>query len=351
MTVKRALGPAPLTSLHQHGDLAALGALAEQVDHLVVRHALHVPLVDLHDDVALLQAAAARVIHDLLHALPAAAGAVGDGEAEALVALLHVHGDELGLRGDGGRQRDHVAGVAAVLRGRGGGRVGVQLRRRAVGPREPVERRPAVRRAVVAAVAAVRRAVAAGRRPPRLAVDDDGVLVVRDGHRGHHAGVGVVGVEGQRVAAAQLQVHHGADGDGLEDLHHLGVRVAQHAHDSSSNVSAAGPSSTRLLICRNSSGSSPPTTVKPKPRRLFFSLVLMKVPLSSARFRIPHYSSTFLHLPPPPSLQIPHYSSTFLHLHRYRYLITPPPSSTSIVTDISLLLHLPPPSSTSIVWH
>lgn len=49
---------------------------------------------------------------------------------------------------------------------------------------------------------------------------------------------------------------------------------------------AAGPSSTRLLICRNSSGSSPPTTVKPKPRRLFFSLVLIKVPFSSAGFRV-----------------------------------------------------------------
>lgn len=49
---------------------------------------------------------------------------------------------------------------------------------------------------------------------------------------------------------------------------------------------AAGPSRTRLLICRNSSGSSPPTTVKPKPRRLFFSLVLMKVPFNSDRFRV-----------------------------------------------------------------
>lgn len=49
---------------------------------------------------------------------------------------------------------------------------------------------------------------------------------------------------------------------------------------------AAGPSRTRLLICRNSSGSSPPTTVNPKPRRLFFSLVLMKVPFSSAGLRV-----------------------------------------------------------------
>ena len=49
---------------------------------------------------------------------------------------------------------------------------------------------------------------------------------------------------------------------------------------------AAGPSRTRLLICRNSSGSSPPTTVNPKPLRLFFSLVLMKVPFSSAGLRV-----------------------------------------------------------------
>lgn len=49
---------------------------------------------------------------------------------------------------------------------------------------------------------------------------------------------------------------------------------------------AAGPSNTRLLIWRNSSGSSPPTTVKPKPRWLFFSFVLMKVPLSSAGFLV-----------------------------------------------------------------
>lgn len=45
---------------------------------------------------------------------------------------------------------------------------------------------------------------------------------------------------------------------------------------------AAGPSNMRLLICKNSSGSSPPTTVNPKPRLLFSSLVLINVPLSSA---------------------------------------------------------------------
>lgn len=49
---------------------------------------------------------------------------------------------------------------------------------------------------------------------------------------------------------------------------------------------AAGPSNMRLLICKNSSGSSPPTTVKPKPRLLFSSLVLIKVPLSSAGFLV-----------------------------------------------------------------
>jgi len=194
------------TSLHQHGDLAAPGALAEQVHHLVVAHVLHVPLVDLHQDVGLPQAAAARVIHDLLDALAAARRAVGDGEAEALVALLHVDGDELRLRGDGRRHVHHVAGVAA------GRRLG--RRRRAARPRAPG---------------------AAGRVERLLPVDDDGLLV-HDGHRGHQAGVGVVGVEGQRVAAAQRQVHRGADGNGLEDLHHLGVGVAQnhdvvHAHD------------------------------------------------------------------------------------------------------------------------
>ncbi|TNN38378.1 hypothetical protein EYF80_051463 [Liparis tanakae] len=199
---------------HKHGDLAAPGALAEQVHHLVVAHVLHVPLVDLHQDVGLPQAAAARVIHDLLDALAAARQAVGDGEAEALVALLHVDGDELGLRGDGRRHVHHVAGVAA------GRRLGRP--RRAARPR--------------AAGAAIERAgLAAGRVEGLLPVDDDGLLV-HDGHRGHQAGVGVVGVEGQRVAAAQRQVHHGADGDGLEDLHHLGVGVAQnhgvvHAHD------------------------------------------------------------------------------------------------------------------------
>lgn len=49
---------------------------------------------------------------------------------------------------------------------------------------------------------------------------------------------------------------------------------------------AAGPSNMRLLICKNSSGSSPPTTVKPKPRLLFSSLVLINVPLSSAGFLV-----------------------------------------------------------------
>lgn len=47
-------GRPPLTSLHEHGDLAAFGTLAQQVDHLIVRHALHISLVHLHDYVALL---------------------------------------------------------------------------------------------------------------------------------------------------------------------------------------------------------------------------------------------------------------------------------------------------------
>lgn len=208
-----------LTSLHQHGDLAAFGTLAEQVHHLVVRHALHVPLVHLHDDVALLEAAAAWVVHDLLHPLPSASGAVGDGEAEALVSLLHVHSDELRLRRDGRRQGDHVAGVAVL------GGVGGQVGGGAVGSSEAIERHAAVGRAAVVVVTAVagRRVVAVG---AVLAVDDDGFFVFHNGHRGNQAGVGIVGVKGQRVATAQLQVDHGANWDGLEDLDNLGVRVA-----------------------------------------------------------------------------------------------------------------------------
>lgn len=112
MQVKRAR--LPLTSLHQHGDLAAFGTLAQQVDHLVVRHALHVSLVHLHDDVALLQAAAPWIVHYLLDPLASAPGAVCDGETEALLSFLHVNGDQLWLRGDGRSQGDHVAGVTVL---------------------------------------------------------------------------------------------------------------------------------------------------------------------------------------------------------------------------------------------
>lgn len=49
---------------------------------------------------------------------------------------------------------------------------------------------------------------------------------------------------------------------------------------------AAGPSRTKLLICRNSSGSSPPTTVKPNPRLLFRSFVWMNLPFNSEGFRV-----------------------------------------------------------------
>ena len=98
LIVSTAVAP---TSLNQHGNFASFGALAEYVHHLVVRQVLHIPLVHLHDDVTLPQPAASWVVHDLLDALAASRRAVGNGEAEALVALFHVHGDELGLRGDG----------------------------------------------------------------------------------------------------------------------------------------------------------------------------------------------------------------------------------------------------------
>ena len=59
-----------------------------------------------------------------------------------------------------------------------------------------------------------------------LPIHYDGLLV-NDGHGGHQAGVGVIRVKGEWVAAAELEVHHGADGNRLEDLHHLGMSIAQ----------------------------------------------------------------------------------------------------------------------------
>ena len=211
-----------LTSLHQHGDLFAFGTLAEQVDHLVVRHALHVSLVHLHDDVPLLEATAARVVHDLLHPLPSASGTVGDGKAEALVSFLHVYGDEFRLRGDGWGQGDHVAGVVVLGRGIGG-----HLSWGAVGSRETIEGCAAVVQDVVVVLTAVAGwgVVAFG---ALLAVDDDGIFVFKNSHWGNQAGVGVIRIKGEWVATAQLQVDHGANGDGLEDLYNLGMGVAKY---------------------------------------------------------------------------------------------------------------------------
>ena len=210
----------PLTSLHQHGDLTAFGTLAEQVDHLVVWHALHVSLVHLHDDVALLEAAAARIVHDLFHPLASTSGTVGDGKAEALVSFLHVYSDELWLCCDWWGQGDHVTGVAVL-----GGGVRGHVCWGALWPGEAIEGCPAIGRAVVVVLTAVAGwwVVAVG---GLLAVHNDGLFVVENGHWGNQAGVWVVGVKGQWVATAQLQVDHGANWDGLEDLHNLGMRVA-----------------------------------------------------------------------------------------------------------------------------
>lgn len=160
-----------LTSLHKHGDLAAFGTFAEQVDHLVVRHALDIPFVHLHDDVALLEAAAARVVYDLLHPLPSAAWTVGYGEPEAFVPFLHMDSDELWLCGNRRGQSDHVTGVAMLGRGIGG-----HLSWGAVWPRMAVQWDAAVRGAVVVVLAAMAgwRVVAVG---GFLAVDDDGIFV------------------------------------------------------------------------------------------------------------------------------------------------------------------------------
>lgn len=49
---------------------------------------------------------------------------------------------------------------------------------------------------------------------------------------------------------------------------------------------AAGPSGMTLLTCRNSSGSSPPMMVKPKPMLLFCSAVDRKLPFSWVGSRV-----------------------------------------------------------------
>lgn len=187
-----------------------------------MRHALHIPLVHLDDDVPLPKATAARVVHDLLHPLPSTTKAVRDSEAKALVSFLHVYSDEFWLRCDGRSQGYHVARVAEL-----GGGIGRYLGGGAVRSGEAIERRSAVDWAIGALTALARRRVVAA--CDLLAVDDDGIFVIKDGHRGYQTGVWIIGVERQWVATTQLQVDHGADRDGLKDLHNLGVRVAQHA--------------------------------------------------------------------------------------------------------------------------
>lgn len=49
---------------------------------------------------------------------------------------------------------------------------------------------------------------------------------------------------------------------------------------------AAGPSGMTLFTCRNSSGSSPPMMVKPKPMALFCRAVDRKEPFSWAGSRV-----------------------------------------------------------------
>lgn len=212
-----------LTSLHQHGDLAAFGTLAEQVDHLVVGHGLHVSLVHFHDYVPFFKTTTARVVHNLLDSLPSASRAVRNGKAKALVSFFHVHGDELRLRSNGRRQGHHIAGIAELGRGVGG-----YLGGGAVRSGEAIERCHSIRGAIVVVAAmAGRRVVAISHF---LAVDNDRFFVVKNGHWGNQAGVRVIWVKGQWVATAKLQVNHGANGDGLEDFYYLGVGVAQHTY-------------------------------------------------------------------------------------------------------------------------
>lgn len=168
------------TSLHQHGDLTASWTFAKQIHYLIVTHILDVSLVDLHQNVPLFQTAAPWIVHYLLHPLATSREAIGNGEAETFVPLLHVDGDELRLGGYGRSQGDHVAGVTM-------GTVRCHLSRRA--------ERPRLTQAVKESSLVCRRVKCL------LPIDDDGFLV-QDGHRGHQAGVRVVRVKGQWVATA-----------------------------------------------------------------------------------------------------------------------------------------------------
>ncbi|TNN45622.1 hypothetical protein EYF80_044168 [Liparis tanakae] len=202
------------------------GAVLEQLHHLRVRQPLRVALVDLHHEVALAQARAALGLQHLLD--PLARGAVRDGEAEALGALHHGQGQQLPL---GGARRRHGDAVGRRGAGGAGGKRAVQVGVARV-------RGEQLLRGVlpgVGGVAGRARQVVQVVVVARAAVGHDGPLL-HDAQRRDDGGGGVVGVgrllrvEGQRVAAAQHQGHALADRHRLEQLDHVGVRGAQHAH-------------------------------------------------------------------------------------------------------------------------
>lgn len=59
---------------------------------------------------------------------------------------------------------------------------------------------------------------------------------------------------------------------------------------------AAGPSGITLFTCRNSSGSSPPMMVNPKPMLLFFRVVLRNVPFNWDASRVKSGFSTLANI-------------------------------------------------------
>lgn len=197
------------SSLHQQRDFTSLRTFNQHIHHLVVSEALHILLVDFDYKIALLQAAAPRAVHDLFHSLAAPTGTVRYSKPKAHRPFHYMHSYEFRLRCYRRRQRDRVVGVTM---GSVGGDLG-----RAAGSRFLC----AIYFPCFTTVA--RRGVVIF-----LPVHNDR-LFVQNRHRRNQARVGIIGIEGQRIASAQFEVHAGTDGDGLEDLHNLSVSVPQHA--------------------------------------------------------------------------------------------------------------------------
>ena len=174
-----------LASLDAYDGLDAARALLEHIDDLDVREAAQVDAVDVEEHVALGELATALLVEYLLDLLAAELSVVGDGEAEAARALDHRRVQLVVL----------VAVVLVVLVAGRGGRWRLCLSLLLL-----------------------------------LLFVVGGFLVrIVDGGERHDLDVGIVRVDGERIAATHGQLDGLADRYGLEDLDDVLVRVAEHA--------------------------------------------------------------------------------------------------------------------------